>query len=132
MRLHVVFLLGAGCSSAPLNPTHAPAPTDVANLPSDSCGRFELTFDKGTPKERAAQNVRARCESSYICTPRVSSNRVEVAGVGPGSTKLHLEFEDPESGKTHSTDSVVTVTQAPVRKFKPPSDCQYVPLRSSR
>ncbi len=101
-----------GCSAA--TPVRSPVavPAAVDGLAAETCGQFELVVDKGKPTARAVTNLRARCDSSYTCAPRVSSNRVELQGLAPGKTTLHLEYTDPATGKSYANDIPVAVAAA--------------------
>lgn len=128
MRIFGVLVL-AGCGASASHATF-PVPASITTLAADSCGQFELVADKGTDRARAAVDVRARCDNSYICSPRVASNRIELHGVGPGTTTLHLEYADPNGGAPHQADVAVTVvapTSKPHSSFGTVG-CSYIPV----
>jgi len=126
-------LVLSACGSAAAPKAVFPTPLTIDDVPADGCGQFELMALKGTDDVRAATDVRARCDSSYICSPRVAGSRVELHGLAPGVTKLHLEYTDPKTGEALTRDIPVTIVPAAPdaaakhAHFGTPS-CGYLPV----
>lgn len=124
--------LVVGCGAA--GPAHSPAavPGAVEGLPAETCGQFEVVADKGKASAHAVTDLRARCNNSYTCSPRVASNKVELQTLAPGKTTLHLEYTDPATGNAYSDDVPVTVIagQSHVKVRYGTMGCSYIPVKS--
>ncbi len=128
----VISMALVGCAATATGRSPVGVPAAVSALPAETCGQFELVADKGKATARAATDVRARCDNSYLCAPRVASNRVELHALAPGATTLHLEYTDPATGKGYSDDVPITVSaaQANVRVRYGTAGCSYLPVRT--